>query len=73
MSHEEDEGFVIEFTPDPELVEQIKNTQDNLIQVQQELQLALNALGKVNEAGTQLAEAANRVLSLVPDTDEATK
>ena len=73
MSHEEDEGFVIEFTPSPELVEQIKSTQDNLVQVQQELQLALDALSEANKAGRQLAEAANRVLSLVPDIDEATK
>ena len=67
---EEDEGFVIEFTPDPEFVKQMQETQSNLVQVREDLQLALDALNEANEAGVELVEAANRVLSIVPKTEE---
>lgn len=67
MAREEDEGFVIEFTPDPEFVKQLTETQTGLLEVQKELQLALDALNGVNEAGDELIKAANNVLTLVPD------
>ena len=67
---EEDEGFVIEFTPDPEFVNLMKETQSGLIEAQKDLQLALDALNEANKAGVELAEAANRVLSIVPKTEE---
>ena len=67
---EEDEGFVIEFTPDPKFVNLMKETQSNLVQVREDLQLALDALNEANKAGVELAEAANRVLSIVPKTEE---
>ena len=70
MPREEDEGFVIEFTPDPEFVNLMKETQSGLIEAQKELQLALDALNETREAGDELVEAANRVLSIVPKTEE---
>ena len=73
---EEDEGFVIEFTPDPEFVKQmqetLEETQSGLLEAQKELQLALNALNERKEAGVELVEAANRVLSIVPSTNTET-
>ena len=73
---EEDEGFVIEFTPDPEFVKQmqetLEETQSGLLEAQKELQLALNALNESKEAGVELVEAANRVLSIVPSTNTET-
>jgi len=70
MPKEEDEGFVIEFTPDEEFVNLMKETQAGLIAVRDDLQLALDALNETKEAGVELQEAANRVLSIVPKTEE---
>lgn len=70
MAKEEDEGFVIEFTPDEEFVNLMKETQAGLIAVRDDLQLALDALNETKEAGVELQEAANRVLSIVPKTEE---
>lgn len=67
---EEDEGFVIEFTPDPEFVKQMQETQNDLVKAQEELQLAIDALNEANQDGIELVEAANRVLSIVPKTEE---
>lgn len=70
MPREEDEGFVIEFTPDSEFVNLMKETQNDLIKAQEELQLAIDALNEANQDGIELVEAANRVLSIVPKTEE---
>ena len=70
MPREEDEGFVIEFTPDPEFVNLMKETQSDLVKAQEELQLAIDALNEANQDGIELVEAANRVLSIVPKTEE---
>lgn len=67
MANEEDEGFVIEFTPDPEFIKQLEETRSSLMQVKKDLQLTLDALNEANEAGVEMVEAANRVLTLVPD------
>ena len=69
MTKNEDEGFVIEFTPDPEFVNLMEETQSGLLEAQKELQLAIDALNETKEAGGELVEAANRVLSIVPPTD----
>jgi hypothetical protein len=37
------------------------------MQVKEDLQLTLDALNEANEAGVEMVEAANRVLTLVPD------
>lgn len=70
MAKEEDEGFVIEFTPDEEFVNLMKETQAGLIAVRDDLQLALDALNETKEANVELQEAANRVLSIVPKTED---
>jgi hypothetical protein len=64
---EEDEGFVIEFTPDAEFIKKLAETRSSLMQVKEDLQLTLDALNEANEAGVEMVEAANRVLTLVPD------
>ena len=69
MTKNEDEGFVIEFTPDPEFVNLMEETQSGLLEAQKELQLAIDALNETKEAGGELVEAANRMLSIVPPTD----
>jgi len=69
MPREEDEGFVIEFTPDEEFVNLMKETQAGLVAVRDDLQLALDALNDAKEANVELQEAANKVLSVVPKTD----
>jgi len=48
----------------------MKETQAGLIAVRDDLQLALDALNETKEAGVELQEAANRVLSIVPKTEE---
>ena len=70
MAKEEDEGFVIEFTPDEEFVNLMKETQAGLIAVRDDLQLALDALNETKEANVELQEAANRVLAIVPKTED---
>jgi hypothetical protein len=69
MPREEDEGFVIEFTPDEEFINLMKETQAGLVAVRDDLQLALDALNDAKEANVELQEAANKVLSVVPKTD----
>ena len=69
MSKDEDEGFVIEFTPDEEFINLMKETQTGLVAVRDDLQLALDALNDAEEANVELQEAANKVLSVVPKTD----
>lgn len=69
MSKDEDEGFVIEFTPDEEFINLMKETQTGLVAVRDDLQLALDALNDAKEANVELQEAANKVLSVVPKTD----
>jgi hypothetical protein len=69
MPREENEGFVIEFTPDEEFINLMKETQAGLVAVRDDLQLALDALNDAKEANVELQEAANKVLSVVPKTD----
>ena len=69
MSKDEDEGFVIEFTPDEEFINLMKETQTGLVAVRDDLQLALDALNDAKEANVELQEAANKVFSVVPKTD----
>jgi hypothetical protein len=69
MAREEDEGFVIEFTPDEEFINLMKETQAGLVAVRDDLQLALDALNDAKEANVELQEAANKVLSVVPKAE----
>ena len=70
MSKDEDDTeFVIEFTPDEEFINLMKETQTGLVAVRDDLQLALDALNDAKEANVELQEAANKVLSVVPKTD----
>ena len=63
---EDDEGFVIEFTPDPEFVNLMKETQAGLSKRKKSCSL-LDA-NETKEAGVELV-IANRVLSIVPKED----
>lgn len=70
MSKDEDDTeFVIEFTPDEEFINLMKETQTGLVAVRDDLQLALDALNDAKEANVELQEAANKVFSVVPKTD----